>query len=142
MIAGHLRVGATQRVPLATFVAHLGDYARRLMDSPEHRLELLLTDHDATVTQVALATHRFHAYLAVAEQRRATDPNDAERYTNDALRQAQVVIIEPGDAVVLPDPASALVLLPPELYEGKRQISDRTGAAGVIGRGVPTAAGG
>jgi hypothetical protein len=82
----------------------------------------LLVEHDGAIVQVALATHRFHAYLAVAEQRRrATDPGAAERYNNDALRRAQVVIVEPGDAVVLLEPAPALVLLPPDLYEELRR---------------------
>jgi hypothetical protein len=128
MIAGSIRMGIEQRVTLATFVARIGDYARQLMDTPEHRLGLLLTDHDGTVVQVALAIPRFHAYLAVAEQRRrAADPGDAERYNNDALRQAQVVIVEPGEAVVLLDPAPALVLLPPDLYdELRRELLDRT----------------
>jgi hypothetical protein len=126
MIAGSMRLGIERRVPLATFVARIGDYARALMDTPEHRLEFLLTDHDGTVAQVALATHRFHAYLAVTEQRRrVADPGDAERYNNDALRQAQIVIVEPGDAVVLLDPAPALVLLPPDLYtELRRELLD------------------
>ncbi len=118
MIAGSMKMGAVERVSLATFVAHLGDYTRQLMESPEHRLELLLVEHDGTVAQVALATQRFHAYLAVAEgRRRATDPEAAERYTNAARRRAQVVIVEPGDAVNTPDPSPALVLLPPDLYD-------------------------
>ncbi len=117
MIAGSMKMGAVERVPLATFVAQMGDYARQLMDSPEHRLELLITEHDGTVVQVALATQRFHSYLAVAEGRRkATDPEAAERYTNEALRRVQVLIVEPGDAVTTLDPSPALVLLPPDLY--------------------------